>query len=367
MFPPNRSVTSERSQDADAAIRQTDSDAALARLSAVKKGYLQDPFIQHLVPRARQTHAGPPLINIGTYVRSESIDRLVEQWLDLSKHDRRLCQIVSLGAGSDTRFWKISTGSRKDSLASYIEIDFPDVTTKKAMAIRKSKALGEVLGPPESIRVSHGGTTLDAPKYHLRPADLRLPPTEVLSSCLNSDILNPTLPTLLLFECVLVYMTPNASAAVIQWFVDYFECAASTQGTSGASDRPGILGGIVYEMFGLGDAFGQVMMNNLRARNVTLPGATPYHSLSTLPSRFLNHGFTSTAALTLRHIRRDYLPGSELERISSLEMLDEVEELELVLEHYAITSGIKLFGSCDDATKARWTAWGLVPVAHVHS
>ncbi|KAH7928678.1 leucine carboxyl methyltransferase [Leucogyrophana mollusca] len=359
MFPPTHTGNGERNQDADAAIRQTDSDAALARISAVRKGHLQDPFIPHIVPRARQAHSSPPLINIGTYVRSEAIDRLVEQWLDLSKQDEKVCQIVSLGAGSDTRFWRIATGPRKDSLGSYIEIDFPDVTTKKAMAIRKSKVLSDVLGPPESVHLSHGGTALHAPKYHLLPVDLRLPPAEVLASCLH-DILSSSLPTLLLFECVLVYMTPSASAALIQWFTDYFAGTANPSG--GLSNRPGILGGIVYEMFGLGDAFGQVMMNNLRARNVTLPGATPYPSLSTLPARFINHGFTTAKALTLRNIRRDYLGPSELERISSLEMLDEVEELNLVLEHYAITWGVKLLGTVDAPSRARWASWGLIAV-----
>ena len=49
-------------------------------------------------------------------------------------------------------------------------------------------------------------------------------------------------------------------------------------------------------------------------------------------------------------------------RISSLEMLDEVEELNLVLEHYAITWGVKL--SSPAATVSPWNEWGLSPVQH---
>jgi len=67
-------------------------------------------------------------------------------------------------------------------------------------------------------------------------------------------LLSPSLPTLLLFECVLVYMVPDSSSALIDWFVNYF---ASTHGGS-------VLGAIVYEMFGLQDAFGRVMLNNLQ-------------------------------------------------------------------------------------------------------
>lgn len=95
-------------QDSDAAIRRTDADAAVARLSAAQKGYVQDLFIKYLVPRAHLLPPRPPLINIGTFVRSTAIDELVEQWLLLSDHAGQRCQIVSLGAGSDTRFWRIA-------------------------------------------------------------------------------------------------------------------------------------------------------------------------------------------------------------------------------------------------------------------
>lgn len=102
MFPPSRA------QANDAPIRSTDNDAAIARLSAVQKGYLSDPFIKYLVPRAHLVSPRPPLINIGTYVRSAAIDALVDQWIELSAKGGRRCQIVSLGSGSDTRFWRIA-------------------------------------------------------------------------------------------------------------------------------------------------------------------------------------------------------------------------------------------------------------------
>ena len=39
-------------------------------------------------------------------------------------------------------------------------------------------------------------------------------------------------------------------------------------------------------------------------------------------------------------------------------MLDELEELELVLEHYAITWGVKVPAK-DDAIEANWASWDL--------
>lgn len=111
--------------EGDEAIRQTDSDAALARFSAVQKGYFSDPFIRSLVPRgAHLQPPRPPLINVGTYVRSEAIDRLVNEWLELAGQDGRQCQIVSMGAGSDTRFWRIAVrlSSPQDMQGSFMYV-----------------------------------------------------------------------------------------------------------------------------------------------------------------------------------------------------------------------------------------------------
>lgn len=102
MLPPSRA------QAGDAPIRSTDNDAAVARLSAVQKGYLTDPYVKFLVPRSHLISPRPPLINIGTYVRSAGIDALVDQWLELSAKAGQRCQILSLGSGSDTRFWRIA-------------------------------------------------------------------------------------------------------------------------------------------------------------------------------------------------------------------------------------------------------------------
>lgn len=99
-----------RNGDPDGAIRLTDTDAAMARVSAVGKGYVEDPYIKHFVPRGQLQTARPPLINIGTYLRGTAIDRLVDQWLERSAGP---CQIVSLGAGSDTRFWRIAVRGAK--------------------------------------------------------------------------------------------------------------------------------------------------------------------------------------------------------------------------------------------------------------
>ncbi|TFY57730.1 hypothetical protein EVG20_g8426 [Dentipellis fragilis] len=349
------SSSQNQDQDPDTHIRETDNDAALARLSAVQKQYVADPFIAALVPRAHLQKPRPPLINIGTYLRGTAIDELVDQWIRLASAEslgngngNGKVQIVSLGAGSDTRFWRLATGPHKDLLVRYVELDFPEITSRKAMAIRKSKVLNPLLGPSESVKIGNGGTSLHSPVYNLIPVDLRKPPSESLAPLLagSSDpLLLPNVQTLLLFECVLAYMSPEASDAVIQWFAEY-----------ALQDGAGSVGSIVYEMFGLGDAFGRVMLSNLKSRNVSLPGVEPYTDKASLPQRFLRLNFTAADALTLHEIRRAYVAPEELERISTLEFLDELEELDLVLDHYAITWGSKApSGKAQD----HWKTWGL--------
>ncbi|GLB37712.1 putative leucine carboxyl methyltransferase [Lyophyllum shimeji] len=303
MFPPSMSTRQEHlAHDADASIRLTDTDAAIARLSAAQKGYIHDPFVKYFVP-------------------------------------------PTPGSGESRQ-----TGKHRDALAAYVELDFPEVTSKKAMAIRKSKDLSTVLGSPNDIRVEQGGTALHAPRYHLLPADLRHPPSSTFGTLLvppdntTGPILTPTLPTLLLFECVVVYMEPSASDAILRWFVEHF------------STEKSLVGAVVYEMFGLQDAFGKVMVKNLKSRNVSLPGAEPYPTIDALPRRFLNTGFTAARALTLREIRQSCISQEELGRLSTLEMLDEVEELDLVLEHYAVTWGLLLPANDEHAA---WGGWGL--------
>lgn len=103
MFPPVQGFA-----DPDYGVRSTDADASGSRLSAVQRGYLKDSFVQYLSPPSRLQPPRPPLINIGTTIRTESLDRLINLWLESCRSVGKQGQIVSLGAGSDTRFWRLA-------------------------------------------------------------------------------------------------------------------------------------------------------------------------------------------------------------------------------------------------------------------
>jgi len=129
-------------------------------------------------------------------------------------------------------------------------------------------------------------------------------------------------------------MPKEASDALVRWFAESFD----------------VVGGVLYEMFGLTDNFGVVMKDNLMSRGVQLPGVDAYPTLSAQKDRFESFSYNKAVALDLKTVRLQYLPRPELSRITSLEMLDEVEELDLVLEHYVICWGFK---SSQDAERSR--------------
>ena len=132
MLPPastSRQIHPLRTHGPDEAIRATDDDAAASRRSAVGLGYLTDPFVSILSPPpstissssspyASGSARKPPLINIGTHHRTWAIDTLVDRFFDAAGEKRG--QLVGLGAGSDTRFFRLMVGHGVDHSERYI-------------------------------------------------------------------------------------------------------------------------------------------------------------------------------------------------------------------------------------------------------
>lgn len=150
--------------------------------------------------------------------------------------------LLSLYAKADT-LANQSSSPHAANLATYIELDFPHITSLKARRITLNKTLAALISRPappaeeKPYKVSQGGTRLDGEGYHLIPLDLR--ESSFLESTLL-PLLDTTLPTLFLAECLFCYMAPAESHAVIEWFGNVF----------GAEGKGGCMG-VVYEMCGL--------------------------------------------------------------------------------------------------------------------
>lgn len=89
--------------------------------------------------------------------------------------------------------------------------------------------------------------TLRSDKYTLYPSDLRHVPSSTLGQLVRDGTLSPEFPTLFISECVFAYMPRETSDALVEWFTATFQ----------------VVGGVLYEMFGLDDSFGSIMRQNL--------------------------------------------------------------------------------------------------------
>lgn len=140
----------EPTSSADASVRSTDTDALVSRASAASLGYLSDAFAPLFLPPSlrRSTEKRPPLINIGTHARTWAIDELVAQFL--ADADSAGRQILSLGAGTDTRMWRMLDKAKAEgrpwACTRWVEVDFEEATGAKARTISGKPVLRDPLG-----------------------------------------------------------------------------------------------------------------------------------------------------------------------------------------------------------------------------
>lgn len=344
-----------RTSGNDRIVQGTDNDASVSRLSAVKLGYLNDPYAEALTPSENATRRFP-IINRGTYVRTTAIDELVTRFLGpyTPQSTQKKKQIISLGAGSDTRVFRLFA-ERQPSDVVYHEIDFPVNTLAKIKAIRSTPLLQQSLGinpSNDEVILSEEGDALHTSSYHIHPLDLRsLSTVETPSTSLPG--IQTDLPTLLISECCLVYLSPSEAEQVTSFFTNIF---------SGKSETPTTpLGLILYEPIRPDDPFGRTMVSNLATRGIKLQTLQKYASLGAQRARLLEQGFTDTqAAADIEFIWERWVDGEEKERVADIEMLDEMEEWQLLARHYCIAWGWR-----DGSDPSAFDRWSALPAQSV--
>lgn len=282
---------------------------ARAKRSCAERGYLSDPYASQFV--SSSGHHSDPSINRGYYARIRAIDMIVDEFVKYCGEEDGVVQIVVLGAGFDTSFWRRNIGVK------YYEIDSLPVASAKAEAIEKSESLSKKLGVVERIDKEEG--VIESSRYHLAACDLR--DVAKVAETLDGG-LDASAPTVFVAECVLAYLDPEASTAVLKWTATFPRALV-----------------VDYDMMAPDDAFGKIMAANFERKGWPIVGATTFKSLQDHRRRVTeNVKFEKVHAANMDTVCSRFVLADQEERrrVSRLEIFDDPDEFKLMMEHYCL-------------------------------
>ncbi|KAM3160536.1 Leucine carboxyl methyltransferase 1 [Lachancea thermotolerans] len=324
----------------DRAVQETDYDAFSCKVSAIAKHYLprqvpgkekeEGEFVQLHMAYAqglksvsrrayskvdRAVQSAQPVMNYGTYLRSVAIDEAIACFLKehVKSGAEAPVQVVNLGCGSDLRMTQML--SQVPHL-KWLDLDFKESVALKSRILENNPLFQRELGPSESVETAGYLTN----RYCLTSCDLNdiAQVAEILKKFTTQDC-----PTLVLSECVLCYMKSAESKALINCIESFYK-----MGTW-----------ISYDPIGgddSADKFGKIMQTNLReSRHLEMPTLMVYNSPEKYAQRF-NTAPHSTSIVTMWQYYVQSVPDEEKMRLKTLQFLDEIEELEIILSHYIL-------------------------------
>lgn len=267
-----------------------------------------------------------PLINRGYYSRVAAVRATVDAFVRHHHHHRtsdsdaptRL-QIVTLGAGFDTLYFHTAASGAFEHV-TFFELDFPSVVQNKLALIAKFAQLARAVASDWERDVTRHTdfVGLSAPRYHALGVDLA--DVGAVERCLRAARVDAALPTLILSECVLVYIEAERGDALLRWLAATFADSAV----------------LTYEQIRPDDAFGRMMVENLARRGCRLETLLKYPTLDAQRRRYLDAGWTHVRAHTMLDVYRHALDAADRQRAERLEIFDEVEEWRLIQQHYTL-------------------------------
>jgi hypothetical protein len=303
-----------------AALAATNDDAALAKLAAVERGYYDDPLLAAVGAALRgaaprdvdaRVASATPLIRRGYYARVRAV-RAVAAACE-ARAAGAPWQLVVLGAGFDTLGLDVV---RRSPAARVLELDMPPVAARKAQLVRDAPALRDAARAAVAAGPADGLWT--AGRFVVAAADLRR--TADVARAVALAGLDVAAPTLFLSECVMIYLPPDDSDALLRWISSSFVRACFC----------------AYEQIGPRDRFGAQMVRSLEARGAPLLGIHKYPDLAAQRGRFRACGFAAAAAADMRLISDRLIDGADRARLVLVDRMDEYEEWDLIQAHYCV-------------------------------
>ncbi|XP_067912109.1 leucine carboxyl methyltransferase 1 isoform X3 [Heterodontus francisci] len=152
---------------ADEAVRSTCDDATVCKRFAVSMSYWKDPYIQYFTKQPNERKA--PEINRGYYARVKAVNILLDAFIKKTSCN---CQVINLGAGLDTTFWRLKNQNMLPK--KYFEIDFPMIVMRKVHLIKTKPPLSKpIIETHSSSSLLIDDCSMDSDHYAIIGQDLR--------------------------------------------------------------------------------------------------------------------------------------------------------------------------------------------------
>ncbi|CAM9659897.1 unnamed protein product [Chrysoparadoxa australica] len=268
-------------------VEQTSVDAVSARCSLSLLGYIEDDgLVQHFSKPSRKS----PLVNRLYYQRNKVLEVIISRFEQSCKTLGEDCCIINLGAGLSPCL--LGMGSH----VSVVEVDTP------AVVEAKRKCLGAC-----------PATSIGSCKYSLHAADLG--DVAGLDQVVTAD---RSLPTLLLLECVLAYLTHDKARQLLEWASISFQSAVV----------------LIYNPIGKHDRYTAASLAAFHHQGVD--GMEEPLSTAGMLDMLVQSGWLHPNVVDMNEASRLVIPTSDSERVARIEPFDEYASLHAVNSHYCI-------------------------------
>ncbi|KAI0485378.1 leucine carboxyl methyltransferase [Xylaria cf. heliscus] len=342
---------SPRERAQDELVMQTNSSSIVSKRSVERIYYPDEPHYFRYFVKKFQRRA--PLINRGYHLRLHVIDLAVRRFLERPSPETKV--VVNLGCGSDVLPWQCMTrypdACRR---AKFIDIDFPDLMSKKRTIVMNTPELSSVFEPLDTNPGGH--VFLNSDMYSQIGCDLRntTDVEKALSECLSSS----NCIFMFVAEVSITYMETEGADGVIKWAssLNQAEFCLLEQILPDGPDHP----------------FAKTMLSHFEKLKTPLKSVFEYPHLEAQSRRFSHLGWSQVKTSSLWQIWTDdeWISGSKRRELDRVEPFDEWEEFALFASHYCVVIAKNFApdtGIADSDVVARYRPQPLAPELLFHA
>lgn len=319
--------------DYDRPIMATAEDAVSAKHAAVQAGYYDDPFIGAFQQSDRRGRHVQPLIKRGTHARVSVMDRAIAAFIELNQciSNNGALQIVVLGAGKDTSFFRYQAGhhlaspgltaQQPQQRVRWYEVDHEAVLSEKVSTVTTSPETfqAEIEKTASGWKLRSSQSTCNDSTCYMVAHDLRQN-SKTLFDKLQQNDFDHQAPTLFIVECVQMYLPEESSRSLLQALAE--ACTNSCLCS--------------YEPALQSDPFGKIMQENLSKVAQRDSCLVRVRTLRQHLERLKACGFVQATGCDMWSAYNSVVTAEQRRRANQSEFLDEVEEWMLIMRHYCV-------------------------------